>query len=735
MSHAFWGGRFNPILVVDREEEARRLVDLFRVDVIWPIGDSEEVKAFPKKFPYLINPLFHKTLFIGGANERKHSLVLDVHNELEHLRDTPEWRDIKAKGIRLYTWQANDPLSDVFLVQFGAYPDVQDTGIDYRTMLSQAAEAGEHGIDEVAAIPADVLDHPSIAYMARHGLRRHYTIRTGRDSPGFFVGSASNVDDLVCHWNLRACDIPLWFVDPSHLSRYTDVIPAWEKAMRELVQHRHEWNRHLAMWTLRDNVDEAAKPFGNLQLMRSHVSEYLWNGLNVVAPLMHFGTASVLGVVGLDSGKPKVSFALSDKPFSGDTWFHQQHLVASVSFVGGLYGDERHTFDLPYVPELNEFYARTVHFHYNRLRVEPERIGVVIDAVDHDSFLYALPVDELFERVFAMAGYKTKLSSGGLITRQLIARLGGLQSARVFKIPGVRRLLRTHGPTAAFTKKSALELIGSKDPNNPDAKFSDREDLYIEQRPMGTKLDPGAVFEYLVEKGLFRIGAELTCLNCRMTSWTALDVLKQKIMCDLCGQEYDATRQLVKGTWHYRRSGLLGAEKNAQGAIPVALTLQQLGANVHGLSHDGAYSPSLDLEPKAGSKLPKCEIDFLWIYPRSYPDKTQVILGECKDQGPIPFEEFRRDVENLRRVAEALPRERFETYVVLSKLAPFTREEIELAKTLNTEYERRAILLTARELEPYHIFDRAQSEVDRKHHGGSPEDLAAATAEMYFQEQ
>ncbi len=43
-----------------------------------------------------------------------------------------------------------------------------------------------------------------------------------------------------------------------------------------------------------------------------------------------------------------------------------------------------------------------------------------------------------------------------------------------------------------------------------------------------------------------------------------------------------ATRQLVAGTWHYRRSGLLGTERNAQGAVPVLLTLQQFDINFKG---------------------------------------------------------------------------------------------------------------------------------------------------------
>lgn len=734
-SHTLWGGRFNPIVVVDREEEAGRLVDLFRVDLILPIGDSEVLNAFPKRFPYLITPLFPAVLFVDGVDKRKRAQVLDIHNALVHLRETPEWRAIKNKGVRVYTWQADDPLADVFLIQAGAYPSADEIGIDYRAMLMRAAEATEYTIDPAAPIPMDVSEHPGIAYLSRHGLRRHYSVGAGWDSPGFFVGDATSVDDLVCYWNLRASDISLWFVDPNHLQRYTSIIPGWEMRMREMVSHRHEFDRHVAVWSRRENIDEARRPFGDRQLMGCPVSEHSWNGRNVRPPMMHFDEVSTLGVIGRESGKPKVSFPLNEKPFCGDTWFHTQHLVASVSFIGGLYGNEQHTLNPPFVPELNEFFARTMHFDYDRLRIESGRIGLVIDAADTDAFLYVLPVDDLVERMFDLAGYSTRLSSGGLITRQLIAQLGGLQGARVFKIPGVRRLLKTHGPLAAFTKKGALPLIGGKDPDNPHAKFADHQNLYIERRPSGTKLEPHAVFSYLVEKGLFRIGAELTCPNCRMASWIALDSVKQRVVCELCGHEYDTTRQLVNGQWYYRRSGVLGAEKNAQGAVAVALTLQQLETNLSGGLHNGLYSPSLNLEPKDGADVPKCEVDFVWVIPRPYQRRTVIILGECKDQGPIKLEEFEKDIRNLRRVADAFPRNRFKTFVLLAKLSPFTPEEIERAKTLNDKYQARAILLTARELEPYHIYERTKREFDIKGYGSTPEDLALATVKMYFKEQ
>ena len=589
-------------------------------------------------------------------------------------------------------------------------------------------EATEHPLAPGEPIPADCTDRPNIGVVSRLMLEHHHSIDAGRNSPGFFYGDASNLDDLVSHWNLRAADVLLWFVDPNHLMRYAEIIPAWEKVMRETVAHRHEWDRELAVWSRREDADEVRKPFGDMKLRCCRVSD---NHPSVRAPMMILGETSVLSVVGQEAGKPKVTFALGEKPFSGEGWFYTQHLVASLSFLGGLY-DDQHMLRPPYLPELNEFYARTMHIRHDRLRIEPGRVGLIIDAADHDQSLYALPVAEMMERLFGMAGYEVKMSSAGLIVRQLIARLGGLQGARVFKIPGVRRLLRTHGPTASFTKKSALNLIASKDPLNPDANFKDHERLYIEQRPREiTKLQPDAVFGYLVEKGLFRIGAELTCPSCRMPSWTALDTLKQRVVCELCGHEHDATRQLVNGEWHYRRSGVMGAERNAQGAVPVALTLQQLETSLRGIDHD-IYSPSLNLEPKAGADLPTCEVDFVWVIPRSNPPSTVVLLGECKDQGPIKLDELERDLENLHRVADALPVRRFEKFVVLSKLARFTPEEIEMVRLLNEKYHRRAILLSARELEPYWMYERAKAELGVDLHSSRPEDLVEATAKIYF---
>jgi hypothetical protein len=402
--------------------------------------------------------------------------------------------------VRAYQWQQGDALADVFLMQLGAYPALDEVGVNYTEIVSQAAEPTAYLLEPQGRIPADAMQHPSFASIGRFGIERHYTVRPGWDMPGFFVGNAADPDDLVCFWNIRACDIPLWFVDPSQLDRYADLIPECEKTMRGMVEHRHEWDRHLGVWS-RQDIDEASKPFEGMRLMRCRVQNHFWTGGAVSPPTMHFDQASTLGVLGESNGVPRVNFALADKPFHSDPHFSQQHLVASISFIGGLYGDEQHTFDVPYVPELNEFYARTMHFHYDMLRVEPERVGLIIDAADHDTFLTAMPVADLVQRVFSMVGFDSKLSNSGRIVRQLLTQLGELQGARVFKIPGARQLLKAFGPRDTFSRETAHATIRGKTPQHPNGTFAAHAKLFLGPRPINTKLTPPDVFTFMVDKG------------------------------------------------------------------------------------------------------------------------------------------------------------------------------------------------------------------------------------------
>jgi hypothetical protein len=112
--------------------------------------------------------------------------------------------------------------------------------------------------------------------------------------------------------------------------------------------------------------------------------------------------------------------------------------------------------------------------------------------------------------------------------------------------------------------------------------------------------------------------------------------------------------------------------------------------------------------------------------------KATVLIGECKDAGGVID---MNHIDHLRQVADAFPDKRFDVYILLAKLAAFTPEEIALARTLNGQpWTQRVIMLSTRELEPYHLFERTNAELKLDLHSHSAEELARATHTIYFAE-
>jgi len=727
---ALWGGRFNPIIPVDRPEAAQ-LVEVFRPDFLVPLGDDPAIATFVGRYPHLPNPLFGDDLFYPPNHGREGgSHVLDIQNLLSHWREKPDFKRLLEDGVRFPRWDEGDALADAMLALFGGYPAKDEIGIDYAAIFAEATAAIDVPVKPDEALSAELLKHPTPMFFSRLALTPHYRSRNKWNYPGVYVGDAGSGIDLINFWNLRSCGTSLLFVDLASSQRTAEFVAAHLDQLRGELAGRDEFRRKPAIWSQQETAEAARAVIGGEGFISCTLGDGSWNGLNVRPQLMHLGSEVALGVMGEGRGRPNVRFALKEKPFSGSVWFHQQHLVASISLIGGRPDSMNHTFAPPYIPELNEFAARGMHYDYRSLRLEGETVGIVIDAADHDIDLTSMSVPELIERALGLAGFKAKVSGSGLITRQLVTRMGGVGGGRAFKIPGVRKLLKTHGPTASFTKKGALQLIGQTDAAT-GAKFQEHNRLFIEPRDHRTDLTPPMVFGHLVEKGLFRIGVDLTCPVCQLASWTPIDTVSQKSQCPLCGSDFDATRQLIDSEYAYRRSGVLGLEKNTQGAIPVVLLLQQLSVNLAGLRNEGLFGDSYDLVPTDnGSGLPTCETDFCILLPEPRSDKTTVLIGECKDVGGAIDE---NDVEHLRKVADAFPAERFEVYILLAKLAPFSQDEIDFAKSLNEKpWRRRAIMLTARELDPYHIFERTNEELSLKLRAGTAEDLANATDEIYF---
>lgn len=736
LTFTMWGGRYNPIIPVDDFEFASSLVRLFRVDVLWAVSADKNVKKFIEQFPYLPNPFLREELFVSYGNGELDPQLVDIYHPIrclyeKHFKNNPA----PDTTVTIYEWQAEDPLADVLLATFGSVPPVEVTGTDYLELLRGNLSAKTIVLKPNEPLPERTGNHWTISSFCHAFMRQHYTVQNNWDRPGFYVGSGNDYEDLVTFWNLRATGVSLMFFDPNQADRLKPKLNNLLDILRSRPKGRFESDNAIAIWHKDGPLPPDVSIFGQGLLICTS-GESTWNGLNVKTPYMYFSEGSTLAVIGKGSSvAPWVSFQLPPKPFDEDTRkLYGQHFVVSVNPGIGLFGNESAALQTPYVPELNEFYSRNCYSKWerNKARVEPAGLGIISDATCSDLSLSALNVVGLVKQLFTVAGIDAQPSKPGLLATRLIQQMGGLQGCRVFKIGGVRKLLKTYGPDTPFNHQDAMREIGKGDPQNGFSSIQEYKHLFLEPRPKGTVLEPRDAFSYLLKRGVFRTGLEFDCPSCQLKFWVPLDDVRTEVSCEYCGNRFNVTPYLhIKYVWKYRRSGLFGRDDHQEGAIPVVLTLLQLHTTFH--PNKMLYTNAMDIKPKSVNpikfKNDKCETDFVVIVPRSDDGKISVAIGECKTRKDISDD----DVYNLKIVADAFPRERFNVFVIFSKLMSFSQEELKRIRQLNNEYHLRVILFTNRELEPYLLYERTAQEFKINRHAVSFEDMAKITEQVFLQ--
>lgn len=723
-SFALWGGRYNPIVVLDDEDQARRLIDLFRVDALFAASETSAVEAFVERQRHLPWPSFQDGLMIDRGGGRRTSVVADLMTPITRLFEERFKQNPQADPLlRLYEWRDDDPLADVLLTSFGGLPPVQELAEDYAGLMALHLRA-ERAIvqpDQPLALPAP--DQMTLAALNRVYIRQHHEVQNYWNMPGLYVGDVGSFDDLVAYWNLRAADIPLFFYDPDHAERMAPLRDQWIDRLPS-SQDRDGWARGPALWISESRRGEDIVSIEGLATV-GHVGPTTWNGLNIKAPIMIFGEGEALASLDSETGTPRIAFPLEGSPFKDSTSLGGQHHVISVDPGIGLFRNDRFTLHLPFVPALNEFYGRNVTFQWNKVRAEPGSLGIIASGGERHITMRSVGADKLVEAMFASVGIAASASPAGLVGSRLVTQMGCLDDCRVFRIGGVRDLIEGHSPDQSFTMSAAKRIIRAEDTDHP---LNDYQSLYIEQRAPGSKLTNDAVFSHLLRKEVFRPGLKFTCPNCSLDFWRSLDDVKTRAECEYCGNRFNVGPQLRDRDWAFRRTGLFGRADNQEGAIPVVLTLQQL-SDVHGPT-ETVHTMAMSLTPNEAD-IATCETDFVLVSQRSRDHRIQVAIGECKTRQPIA----EQDVRNLLRVANAFPEDRFDVYIVFAKLSDFSAEELEHIRGVNCAYRRRAIILSKRELEPWHVYERTAAEFEIQDSAINLNDMAEVTEAVYFEKR
>lgn len=719
-----WGGRFNPIIPIGDPGFAARLIHLFRVDTLFAPSASPAVSAFIETQSQIPRFDFGGPLVMDRGHLGKASTVADLMHPIGRLYQENYHNNPQAEpSIRLHGWADEDPLADLFLTNLGGLPPANEIAEDYPGLMQlhlRAERVTIGGGIPPTLPPASMM---SLSAFNRLYIKRHYAVDNNWTYPGFYIGDATSFEDLVTFWNLRATDIPLIFYDPAHAERLDQWKNDWQGRLPAFENPRRPHER-AAIWH-REEFEIADPATFGADIFDCTVRPHTWNGLNVRAPYMMFGEATSLASVDKTVEPPAITIPVPDNPLAAAEPYYAQKFVISVDHGIGSSYDERFTLNLPYLPELNEFYGRNVHWRWNHARAEPGSLGVISDAATKHLALRPVSSISLVEAVFQSVGIAAELSAAGLLGSRLVRQMGGIDSCRVFRIGGVRELIERYAPDQSFTRSEAKRLIFAE--GKPYA-LATYQGLYIEQRGPREALTNDAIFAHLLRHEIFRPGLKLACPSCKLDFWRSIDDVRTRNECEYCGHVFNLGPQLRDRDWAFRRSGLFGRRDNQEGAIPVTLVLQQL-TKMHDL-RPNIVTMAMTLRPD-GADITACESDLILLAPSERGGAIQIVIGECKTRQPIS----EQDVANLRRVADAFPKDMFEVYIVFAKLADFDADEIQHISSLNDEDRRRAIMLTARELEPWFIYERAEEIFDIIKHAVTFREMADNTHNIFIEPQ
>jgi hypothetical protein len=587
------------------------------------------------------------------------------------LRRIIAHQDNQTQALVIPRWGDGDPLHPLLTLLTGRYPAPDAEIADYGGGVRSAFNVKEITVAPSDEIPASSLENITPLGLTSYDLSRQRN-RRGWLSPGIVLGSVTDFDALAMFWNLRAAGAALIFCDQSHGARLKMFANAY---LAKLRGPNLGESPQVDIWIRHDRPgDDSWKP--DLELGDLPVSlcdgrgDTLRNGMNIEPNTPQFSVwhRDVVPSHAESDGKSNASFALPDRPFSDDDVQALSQKFAVVVDAAQYGGPDAHlTFEMPFVPRLNEFYGRKFCHDYDAARSQRGRFDrgsvAVITAVSTQRLqVDAFRVIDWMKAFFELCRMDISRSEPGLRCSRLIAQLGGLQDCRVLMIRGVRNLLRRYGVDQSFTRSGAADAIRDVDPATGTVGFNAFKNLYIEYRE-GGDLKADDVLRYLLERRVFRVGLEFTCPNCRLPSWIHLDEVKTRSTCSYCDHGYDVTPQLKDRDWRYRRSGIFGRDDDQLGGVPVALTLQQLASSLR--ESFMMYSTALGFRP-AGAEVEPCESDFVAVVAGVLgisESPVQIVFGEAKTEGPIDAQ----DVRKLGKLADAVPRELAQTYILFSK--------------------------------------------------------------------
>lgn len=298
------------------------------------------------------------------------------------------------------------------------------------------------------------------------------------------------------------------------------------------------------------------------------------------------------------------------------------------------------------IPEGNGEFVRNSNISRDHWHWRASKRGLVhlSDRLEGTIDLSIPKAENIFLGWLTQQNLKGKLSSAGLITKQMIRQLDGIRGLSILAYEEMIKLL---------SKFSEEKAIGAKDLKTK---------LHILSKTMDTKPTPEIITKILVEDKVLRIGIEIQCEICRQHIWYSIDEMNYELRCTKClAMNKLPAHDTTNLKWSYKPYGPFSLPGQAYGSYATALALRFFSTTL-----DGATTPilSFDMESNAGS----VEIDLALFLQESkhYSSDSALIFAECKTNN-----EFKReDINKMALIAKQFPGSIMAFTTLNEKLSP-----------------------------------------------------------------
>lgn len=246
--------------------------------------------------------------------------------------------------------------------------------------------------------------------------------------------------------------------------------------------------------------------------------------------------------------------------------------------------------------------------------------------------------ESIFFAWLADQGWSGEVSTAGILAKQIFQLLEG--NVQVLRNEQLLKFIEDlNGGTGEVGEAG----------QDQTAAWQDRCKSVGEVKSRLRECGGGGLHDYLVSKGVFKIGLKIQCPECFRHSWFELAELRGSLTCPKCLTSFLAIGRVDRGSWCYKTSGPFSIPRFADGAFSVLLTLDGLSDR---------WFPSLRTTSVV-SFLAKCkgkpdleaDLGLLWSEDDVAGRRSGIAFGECKT-----FGEFKRkDLERMQQLAKEFP--------------------------------------------------------------------------------